>query len=292
MRSPLFTAFLLVAVFSAGVAAQQPVEGGAFTVERTGTGRPVILIPGMVSSGEVWEQTVSRYADRYELHVLTLAGFAGVPPIEADGFLRTERDAIIRYIRERQLDRPILIGHSLGGFFALWIAATAPDAVGPVVAVDGVPFLVALGDTAATDATMAAQAEQAVALYATLTAAQMEAQGKAVAAAMVKDTARARLIASWSGASDPQTAGKAYAEMLTTDIRDEVAAIRTPVLLYMAGGEQDPAIVAGMRERYAAQLHGIEDAELVVAENARHFIMYDDPDFFFGTLDRLLAEHP
>ena len=34
----------------------------------------------------------------------------------------------------------VMVGHSLGGFLALWVAATAPDAVGPIVAVDGVPY--------------------------------------------------------------------------------------------------------------------------------------------------------
>ena len=55
----------------------------AFRVKVTGHGKPMILIPGLSSSGEVWDTTVARYKDRFECHVLTLAGFAGVPRIEA-----------------------------------------------------------------------------------------------------------------------------------------------------------------------------------------------------------------
>jgi hypothetical protein len=45
-----------------------------FQVQATGKGRPVLFIPGL-SSGETWDTTVAHYKDRYECHVLTVAGF-------------------------------------------------------------------------------------------------------------------------------------------------------------------------------------------------------------------------
>jgi hypothetical protein len=35
-----------------------------FRVKVVGTGKPMILIPGLSSSGEVWDTTVARYKDR------------------------------------------------------------------------------------------------------------------------------------------------------------------------------------------------------------------------------------
>jgi pimeloyl-ACP methyl ester carboxylesterase len=75
------------------------------------------------------------------MHVVTLAGFAGVPPTDTEPFLSRTRDAILQSIRDEGLERPALVGHSLGAFLALWIAATAPERMGPVIAMDGVPFL-------------------------------------------------------------------------------------------------------------------------------------------------------
>ncbi|HXE58790.1 MAG TPA: hypothetical protein VNK43_12375, partial [Gemmatimonadales bacterium] len=155
-------------------------------------------------------------------------------------------------------------------------------------AVDGVPFLVALTDTAATEATMAPQAAQARAFYASMTPQQMEAQSRMAAATMVADSALAARIGRWGGASDPSTVGRAVAEMLTTDLRDEVAAIRTPVLLLAAGAGRPADGRARLEASYRAQLRAVPDAAVVVAERARHFIMYDDPEFFFRTLDRFL----
>ena len=62
------------------VAAQQQACA-CFEVKVVGQGPAVILIPGVASSGEVWQSTVETLQADYQLHILTLAGFAGVQPI-------------------------------------------------------------------------------------------------------------------------------------------------------------------------------------------------------------------
>ncbi len=46
-----------------------------------GKGSPVVLIPGLACSGSVWRETAAHLAERHEVHVLTLPGFAGVAPV-------------------------------------------------------------------------------------------------------------------------------------------------------------------------------------------------------------------
>ena len=65
----------------------------------------MILIPGLESSGAVWDGAVSHYSNRYGMHVLTLAGFAGEPPVPGL-CLQSVRDGIIRYVRDNKLDHP------------------------------------------------------------------------------------------------------------------------------------------------------------------------------------------
>lgn len=263
---------------------------GHFVVQRHGQGRPMILIPGLTSGGAVWDGVVARYAGTHELHVLTLAGFAGAPPIDADRYLEAERDAVIRYIRDRKLDRPILVGHSLGGFLAFWVAATAPELVGPIVAVDGVPYLVALGDSTATPASMQPQADMIAQMYASLSAEQLATQGRMALLGMMRDTTRLAEASEWSRTSHPATAGRAVAGMLTTDLRGQVAAIRTPVLLVAAGGDLPVAQHDAVRRVYGAQVAAVPVHRVVVAP-ARHFVMFDAPDFLFSAMDTFLAEH-
>jgi pimeloyl-ACP methyl ester carboxylesterase len=55
----------------------------AFSVDVKGSGgRPIILIPGLGCPGSVWDETVAHLGEDYEAHVLTLAGFAGLPAIK------------------------------------------------------------------------------------------------------------------------------------------------------------------------------------------------------------------
>lgn len=108
----------------------------------------MILIPGLASSGEVWTGVIEHYKPNHQIHTLTLAGFAGQPAVPlstAQGSrLAMVRDDLINYIRSNRLQRPVIVGHSLGGFLGFWVAATAPELVGGVIAVGGVPFLPAL----------------------------------------------------------------------------------------------------------------------------------------------------
>lgn len=272
------------------LSAAQTASTVPFEVEVHGSGEPMLLIPGMTSSGDVWDATVAHFEERYEVHVLTLAGFAGVPPVDADPFLRTQRDAVLDYIRSEGLERPVIMGHSLGGFLLYWIAATDPEAVGPVVAVDGVPFLPALQQPDADETTMAARAEQMATFYASMSPEQMRQQSRMAAQAMVSDSAAADTIAAWGARSHPATAGRAFAEMMTTDLRDEVAAISRPLLLVMAGGGMAGAARERIRSAYAGQIEAAPEGRVVVAEDARHFIMFDDPEFLHEAVDAFLQE--
>lgn len=270
----------------AGVADAEPVT--AFSVKTVGKGRPMILIPGLMSSGDVWSATVDRYKDRYECHVLTLAGFAGQPAIAAP-FLDTVRQGVIRYIGDHHLARPIIVGHSLGGFLAFWIAATAPDAVGPVVAVDGVPYLAALMNPTATPDSMRAQATQIRDLYATFTPQQLRGQSQMSLASMIKSPADVDRVLGWAEASTPATAGEAVYEMMVTDLRDQMNKVTTPVLLLAAGDfAKDDATRDRVTASYEAQVAKVPTHTVTLVPDARHFIMLDAPTALWSAMDAFL----
>ncbi len=273
-----------------------PAPAPAFAVEVTGEGPPMILIPGLASSGEVWDATVERYRGRYRLHVLTLAGFAGQQPIEPP-LLAAARDQLVAYVEAIGPavghERPVLVGHSLGAFVAFGVAAAVPERIAAVVAVDGVPFLPALYDPRATAAGAAAQAEPIRQLYASLTPEQLALQSRMALAAMITDPADVETALAWSAASSPAAVGDAMAELMSTDLREELAAIEAPVLLIAAAkAAEDEAAREGLRESYQAQLRHARDGRVVLATGARHFVMLDDPDFLHAAIDDLLAGLP
>lgn len=271
---------------SRGTSAPSPF----FRVTVRGQGRPLLLVPGLMSGGDVWDGTVAHLETRYRLHVVTLAGFAGVPAVPRANFLDATRDALLAYLRREGLDRPVVIGHSLGGVIAYAMASAAPDQIGGVVAVDGVPFYPALFDTAATVESMRPQANAMRAAMATSTPAQFLAQVRMGLPLQMRDTANFARAIRWAEASDRATIGQAMAELYTTDFRPRLSTIRAPVLQIGAVGAMPPSPMrAAAPALYAAQLSGIPHAELAIAERAHHFVMLDDPNFFLTTLDRFLA---
>jgi N-formylmaleamate deformylase len=284
VRSLLWTLLILVTLGRPAVAQPAPTT---FDVTVTGDGPAIILIPGLMTPGAVWDTTVDRYKDRHTLHVITLAGFGGPSPTGAP-FLSRVRDEVIAYIRARDLDRPVIVGHSLGGVLAFWIASTAPDLVSGIVAVDGVPFLPALGNPNATAEEVREPADRIRQLYATFSRQQLVAQTRLALTSMITREADRERALAWVAACDPATAGLATAELMTTDLRNEVSAITVPTLLIGALGAAPPAMHEAFEAAYRAQVSRIEGARVIMAADARHFVMLDDPAFLFAALDEFL----
>ena len=124
----LGAAVLCAVVTASTVVAADPPAPRSFRIKVVGQGQPMILIPGLSPSGDTWNTTVARYRGRFACHVLTLAGFAGVPPIEQPR-LASVRTELAEYIRTQHLTRPNIVGHSLGGTLALALVADLPDLV-------------------------------------------------------------------------------------------------------------------------------------------------------------------
>lgn len=258
----------------------------AFSVEVSGHGAPIVLIPGLSCGGDVWRATVDHYRAGHELHVLTLAGFAGQPAI-APPMLDQVRSELAAYLRAHHLVRPVIIGHSLGGFVALWLAATEPALVGGVVVVDAVPFLPALMQPGATLAQVRPQAEGMRTMLSALAPAQFAAQNRQSLAMMITDPRNVDAVAAHSQRSDPKAVAEAMYEVMTTDLRPLVGRVRAPTLVLAAGAGQPAAAV---RTAYDAQYRDLAAHTLVVVDKARHFIMLDEPQRFFAAVDSFLAQ--
>src|SRR5262245_8281428 len=140
MKRLLPLAFLLACAKPAPPAAPPPppLPPPASSEKVSGSGRPVLFFPGLAGPGGGWAAPAPHLGGKVQAHVLTLAGFAGEKPIPPP-FLPTVREQIAAYIQANRLERPIIVGHSLGGAMAYWLAETVPD-LGGIIVVDGLPF--------------------------------------------------------------------------------------------------------------------------------------------------------
>ncbi|WP_066835074.1 alpha/beta fold hydrolase [Rufibacter ruber] len=264
----------------------------SFKVVKTGKGPAMILIPGLNSAGEVWDETVQHYQKNYTCYVLTLPGFAGQPAIKADPFLNTMRDEIIAYVQENKLKKPVLVGHSLGGYLVLALNVKAPELFGKTVVVDGLPFIGAAQNPGATVETIKPMAEQFRKSMATPSPQMQKQQEASYGTTMAKDSAHIKKIIEWGRKSAYQTTGQAMYEMYTTDLRADIATIKAPVLVLGAWyGYKGYGVTKDMTTTmYTAQFAKLPSAEVKIADTARHFIMYDEPAWMFAQIDAFLKK--
>jgi len=266
----------------------------SFRVKVVGSGPPIIMIPGLSSSGETWDSTVARYSGRFECHVLTLAGFAGVPRVESPGgsMLSKVREDLASYIRSKALRQPVLIGHSLGGYIALDFASHYPADVSRLVIVDAYPFMMGVDPsmTLAQAKVIAAQVRQGIRGM-TQDAYEAYAKSGVSTNSLVTSEPDQKRLIEWALASDRASVADALAEMMSADLREDVAKIRAPTLILAAWrGNEDvganyQVVEKNMHEQYAK----LAGAEIRVSDTARHFIMWDDPQWMFAHLDRFLG---
>lgn len=110
------------------MAAVEVCPGVAIAHERSGSGPPLVLVHGITESRRSWDPLVPLLAEHFDVVSVDLRGHGestktapfDVGTLAAD---ITELTALLR------LDRPLLIGHSLGGVVSAMAAAVDPPAV-------------------------------------------------------------------------------------------------------------------------------------------------------------------
>ncbi|MEN5146222.1 alpha/beta fold hydrolase [Brevundimonas diminuta] len=293
-------AFILAAAVglsAAGVAAdasadpsqvQSPVfVSDRLSVEAVGQGPDVILIPGFASSREVWRPLAQRLSASHRVHLVQLAGFAGEPWAHGDGaFIQPVVDELARYAAT--LNRPAVIGHSMGGLSGLLLAQQHPDAVGRLMSVDSLPFFSAMFGPQVTPLTAQPFADQAAAAILSTDEATFRVQQQQTAVGMMRDEAGRSAMVDWSMASDRQAMASAISEVMTTDARPGLAAMTTPVWAVYAAdanGGAPAALADAIWSREYAALPGVT---LKRVDDARHFIMIDQPERLDALIDAFL----
>lgn len=272
-------------------AASQSFVSDRLSVEVIGAGPDVILIPGFASSREVWRNEATRLSATHRVHMVQLAGFAGEPWVRGDGpFVQPVIDALAAYIQQAGLQRPAVIGHSMGGMSGLMLAQQRPDLVGRVMSVDSLPFFSALFGPQVTVETAKPFAAQAAAGMRAADDAGFRAGQVQGAVGLAIDPATRTAMVEWSMASDRQALAAAIGEVMLTDLRPGLASMTTPVwAVYAAdanGGAPAPMADALWSREYAS-LPGVT---LMRVDDSRHFIMADQPQRFAEIVDRFLAE--
>lgn len=259
-------------------------------VTNIGKGPKIILIPGLASSGEVWDETVAHLFQSYECHVLTLPGFGTNPAIDMpSGFLTTMEKLITEYIIS-QKEKVTLIGHSLGGFLSLRLSRSLPDHIQKAIIVDSFPFYSAAFNPAATEGNMVGMASQMKQLILSQSTEQYRAQQQASMPMMTINSEKLPIAVEWSIQSDRGTTAEALYELMINDFRDELAEVNTPILVLgaWASGKDYGLTEESAKKTFSEQYRLAKDVRIEMAPTAHHFIMWDNPEWFMEKINSFL----
>ena len=282
-----FSALLLSVVLSAcGRSGGHP----DFAVKVSGHGRPVIFIPGIAVPGEVWQPTVDALAGICQCHVLTLAGFGDLKPTRTDPFLPNVRDEIIAYIREQKLDHPVIVGHSMGGVMALWVAETAPELPGRLVIVDALPDMAALRYPDVPMKIVRQKIAADVAQIQNCTLVEQTARQQKMLQSWVTSPEVGAKLLTETARSDPWTVGQALGEMMNANLFPGLTKITCPTLVMISIADKIVHATAEQVTRsFQQQYQPLAGVRFKVFDSAHHFIMLDAPQEFQAALIGELA---
>jgi pimeloyl-ACP methyl ester carboxylesterase len=109
------------------------VNGINLYFETHGTGRPLILLHGGLGSGEMFGPNLPVLANHHEVIAVDLQGHGRTADIDRPIDIRLMADDIAALIDHLGLDRPDVVGYSLGGGVAFFTAVRYPEKVGRLV---------------------------------------------------------------------------------------------------------------------------------------------------------------
>ena len=225
------------------------------------------------------------------MHLVTLRGFGEtqIGDNVSGGLAGPAASEIERYIREQRIDRPAVIGHSLGGQIALRVAADMGDRIGRVMVVDSSPFFPSLIDARTTSdqvEPLARLGYQALLLFGD------QALKSQVAAFGVDMGLAGDMVFQGLGlqGGDRRVLAQGLYEALTVDLRPRLSQITAPVTV-VYGWTRDPDAPRNRLEGlYRYGFEGLpRTARFERIEGAEHQVMMQQPQRFLAAVQRFLS---
>jgi pimeloyl-ACP methyl ester carboxylesterase len=269
-------------VFSLSIYAKN--ESEPVSVEVTGKGQPIVLIPGFTVPGDIWNPLVKKLEKNYECHIVTFAGFGGKEPIEFP-WLPKIKESLKNYILKNNLQNASIIGHSLGGTIATWLAAQKDLKLSKIILIDALP---------ASGALMIPNFNPDNLIYESpynnqqlaMDAVTFEQTATAMAKGMsLKKSAQGK-IKNWIQEADRKTYVYGYTDYLKLDLRADLKHITIPVTIIAASQPYGEKLV---KQTYKNQYANLKDYNFIIAEDSAHFIMLDQPEWFLKQIQTILS---
>ncbi len=226
--------------------------------EVSGKGLPLVLIHGLSGSGRWWRYNVPALAQHFRVYNVDVVGFG-----RSRGQRLVLKDAsswLVEWLQATGIEQAHLIGHSMGGYIAMEVAAREPKTVRRLVLVDA--LVLPMGPGLIRHALDLVRAVRYMSLR--------------FLPVLVGDALRA----------GPMTMWQATREVLSADLSHRLEAVQAPTMVVW--GEKDSLLAPALGRELAERL---TKACFVCVEGAGHNPMWDRPQRFNDLVLDFLAGH-
>lgn len=255
------------------------VNGVDLYYETHGAGEPVLLVHGLGSSTLDWEPQIEALAKRFTVVTFDVRGHGRSAKPRERYSVQLFTDDTAALMRALGLGPTHVVGISMGGMIAFQLAVDAPELIRTLVIVNSGPAM---------PVRTLAQRFMIGSRIAIVRLRGMRKMGEVLATRLLPKpehaALRATFVERWAS-NDARAYLSALKGLVNWSVADRLGQIQCPVLVLTADQDYTPLV---LKEAYAAHLqHG----ELVVIEDARHFMPIERPREFNQALMAFLERH-
>jgi pimeloyl-ACP methyl ester carboxylesterase len=105
---------------------------------KSGQGKALIILHGLFGSSDNWFSLAKIFAEHYTVYLIDQRNHGQSPHTDDFNYQLLTED-LASFLEEHGIDKPYLIGHSMGGKTAMNFAVKCPDKLDKLIVVDIVP---------------------------------------------------------------------------------------------------------------------------------------------------------
>jgi len=257
-------------------------QNKAIQTEVLGKGDPILFLPGFTTPGSLWKPTVENLKLERQAHLVSYAGFNGIAPVETPWYSKI-KEALIVYIKKNNFQKLTIIGHSMGGNLAVDLAAEFPDRVENLVIVDA---LVCMREVMMPNVPVeniqykSPYNDQMIKMNPD----QFKTMAKSMAIGMTDNLEKQQDVLNWMIEADRKTYVYGYTDLLKLDLRPKLSKIKANSLVLVAP-TYGPMAASLMTNQYKE----LTKKKVELAPKGKHFIMFDNEEWFYERINSFLT---
>ncbi len=105
---------------------------------KTGSGQPLVIVHGLYGSSDNWMAIAKRLSAKFTVYLVDQRNHGLSPHVDTNSY-NDMRNDLADFMDRQNIDKTILLGHSMGGKTAMHYAADYPERIKKIIVADIAP---------------------------------------------------------------------------------------------------------------------------------------------------------